>query len=246
MAKRPVKHDRPEDRLAIAEVDMNQSDAALGARVREIFEGSGKETDILGLEGAKGSVAAEFPVVRMRGVARHAALPAVKGEQMLARPFTGPRGLPAAEKFYVGTPVSPEGWGDALDQALVAAEGRGKTLNRSILMERDMLTAEKVADLIGISRQAVNKRRLAGQVLGLRGGTKTYKYPAWQVLPNGAVIEGLADLLLRFEGDAWATYRMLVEPYPDGSGAPVYEKLRQGAVVDVFAHVDATLGGSVT
>jgi hypothetical protein len=56
------------------------------------------------------------------------------------------------------------------------------------------LTAEQVAANLGISRQAVEKRRRAGKLLAVTTGRHGYRYPVWQFSKSGT-IPGLEDVL---------------------------------------------------
>jgi len=134
----------------------------------------------------------------------------------------------------------------ALDLALAQAEERGTGSAAMILSSNEMVPSSEMANLIGISRQAVDKRRLAGQLLALKGGARTLKYPRWQILPTGEVISGLKEVLQRVAGDTWTAYRLLREKAPDGSERRLYELLRVGEVQPVLTHVDGVLGGSTT
>lgn len=65
------------------------------------------------------------------------------------------------------------------------------------LLEREggVLTAEQTAQWLGITRQAVDKRRKAGKLLGLSLGRRGYVYPAWQLSPDGDLLPGLEEVL---------------------------------------------------
>ena len=135
---------------------------------------------------------------------------------------------------------------DPLDVAMAKAQARGSHAATSILSSDEMVTTTELTDLIGISRQAVGKRRAAGQLLALKGGPKALKYPRWQILPTGEVIPGLKEVLQRVDGDTWTAYRLLKEAVPDGTDRPLYELLRSGDVETVLAHIDGVLGGAGT
>ena len=136
--------------------------------------------------------------------------------------------------------------GNELDRAILAAEERGKAAVSTLVDSEEMLSTAEVAKRIEISRQAVGKRRNNGQILALKAGPKSLKYPHWQILPTGELVAGIEDVLRRFDGDAWAAYRLLKEMVPDGSARPFYELLRDGDTATVLAHIDGNLGGAVT
>lgn len=55
-------------------------------------------------------------------------------------------------------------------------------------------TAEKVGEILNISRQAVDKRRREGKLIGLTLGRRGYAYPAWQ-FENGKILKQLESVL---------------------------------------------------
>lgn len=150
------------------------------------------------------------------------------------------------KRFTEAYSVSPSQKGDDLDHAILAAEKRGQVAAASIVDSDDMLSTAEVAERIGISRQAVTKRRNNGQILSLKAGPKALKYPDWQILPTGEVVSGIEDVLARFDGDTWTAFRTLKEIAPDGSGRPLHALLRDGDVAFVLAYIDGILGGAVT
>ena len=66
-----------------------------------------------------------------------------------------------------------------------------------------MLSATEVGTLLGISRQAVDKRRAGGKLLAVRSGGD-WRYPEFQ-FAGGAVLADFEVLLAAHEGqDPWA------------------------------------------
>jgi hypothetical protein len=65
------------------------------------------------------------------------------------------------------------------------------------------LSVEQVSKLIGISRQAVDKRRGQNQLIGLIQGKRGYAYPAFQ-FEDGKTLDGLKEVLDALSGhDPW-------------------------------------------
>ena len=65
---------------------------------------------------------------------------------------------------------------------LALARLRGQQARQAFLSsEGGILSAAQVAELLNISRQAVNKRRQTGQLLALPVGRRRFAYPAWQL-----------------------------------------------------------------
>lgn len=99
--------------------------------------------------------------------------------------------------------------------------------------EGGVLSAESVATILGVSRQAVAKRRRAGHLLGVTTGRYAYVYPAWQFTADGT-LPGLEDVLdaLR-EEDAWMQLAFFLNPSLRLGGGRPLDALRQGNVGDV-------------
>ena len=135
---------------------------------------------------------------------------------------------------------------DDLDRALLAAEERGNAAVAALAETEEMLSTAEVAERVEITRQAVAKRRSSGKLMALKAGPKALRYPDWQILPTGQVVDGIQDVLQRFDGDAWAAYRALKEIAPDGTDRPLYELLREGDLETVLAQIDGILGGAGT
>ena len=78
---------------------------------------------------------------------------------------------------------------------LLPARLRGLRAKRELLeAEGGALSVEQVAQLLGITRQAVDKRRRAGKLLALDTGRHGYAYPAWQLTSEGT-LPGPEDVL---------------------------------------------------
>src|SRR5438477_382638 len=66
------------------------------------------------------------------------------------------------------------------------------------------LSADEVGKIIGISRQAVEKRRQARKLLAVSTGRHGYRYPVWQFDESGT-LPGLEDVLsVLAPHDEWA------------------------------------------
>jgi hypothetical protein len=88
----------------------------------------------------------------------------------------------------------------AIEEA-VEAEPLAKARLRGIERQRNLIqagggvyTASKVGEILNISRQAVDKRRREGRLLGLTQGRRGYAYPAWQ-FEDGRTMQYLEDVL---------------------------------------------------
>lgn len=70
--------------------------------------------------------------------------------------------------------------------------------------EGGTLTAAQIGQALGITRQAVDKRRKQGALIGLDLGRRGFAYPAWQVGPTGT-LSGLPAALAELRDETpWA------------------------------------------
>jgi hypothetical protein len=86
---------------------------------------------------------------------------------------------------------------------LASARLKGMKVKQELLYGDDRpLRSEEVAQLLGISRQAVDKRRQKGRLLAVSLGRRGYFYPLWQ-FQDGTVLTGLDRILsalAKFDG----------------------------------------------
>lgn len=137
-----------------------------------------------------------------------------------------PVGEPAAEiEAYpvedVGE-ISPE-----LERALEAARERGRLRAAEVLSGQDMLSADALAKLLGTTRMTVNTKRQNGQLLGLDGAKRGFRFPEWQLGAEGKPYPELQALQERI-GGPWALYRFLVQPHGELDGLTGLEALERG------------------
>jgi biotin operon repressor len=117
---------------------------------------------------------------------------------------------------------------------LAAAKLRGTERQQTLVKSGGgVLSAEETAHLLGISRQAVDKRRRQGQLIGLTQGRRGYAYPAWQ-FENGKTIEHLQKVLhpLR-EHDPWMQLSFFLNANDRLNGITPLQALRAGDVEQV-------------
>lgn len=110
---------------------------------------------------------------------------------------------------------------------LAAARLRGVERQQSILKESGgVLSAAQVAKTLGISRQAVDKRRKQGQLIGLTQGKRGYAYPAWQ-FKGGRTLANLEKVLEALEShDPWMQLAFFVNGNDRLNGKSPLELLR--------------------
>jgi len=115
-----------------------------------------------------------------------------------------------------------------LEDALKRARERGHIRVAEILNSEDMLSADEFADLLGTTRVTVNAKRQKRQVLGLEGAKRGFRFPRWQLGPDGKPFRVLPTLFERLGDDPWAVYRFLVQHHPELEGLTGREALERG------------------
>jgi hypothetical protein len=118
---------------------------------------------------------------------------------------------------------------------LAKAHLRGLVAMREILnSDGGSLTATEAAEHLGITRQAVDKRRKAGQLLALELPKRGMHYPAWQFADEG-VLPGLVETLAALrEHDSWAQARFFVSGNLRLGGRRPVDLLRRGKIEPVL------------
>ena len=122
----------------------------------------------------------------------------------------------------------------AAQDPIVASKLRGFELRQEMLKKAEgVLSSEKVAELLNLSRQAVDKRRAANQLLALTQGRRGYSYPSFQ-FGDGKTLDGLEEVLRNLSAlDPWMQLRFFTSPHERlGNKTPI-EALRSGRVNDV-------------
>jgi hypothetical protein len=118
-----------------------------------------------------------------------------------------------------------------------AARLRGVSAAEELLAaEGGVLPVERVAALLMITRQAVDKRRRAGRLIALDTGRRGYAYPAWQFAPAGGLLPGLeATLAELVDEDGWMRAAFMLGPNTRLGGESPLALLRRGDVDAVRA-----------
>jgi hypothetical protein len=100
----------------------------------------------------------------------------------------------------------------------------------------------------GISRQAVDKRRRAGQLLAVHVGAD-WRYPAAQADRDGCVPDGLASVIQAMrDAGPWATLDFLLAPDSVLGGLTPLDALKHGgaAAATVYRMVTAAQSDAYT
>ena len=122
-----------------------------------------------------------------------------------------------------------------LRDAIDAARERGRKLSAEILTGEEMKTSEEFAALLGVSVATVNSKRRRGELLGLNGAVKGYRFPVWQLNKDGQPYATLVKLHDRL-GGSWSVYRLLRQHHSeldDLTGLEALQKGQENQVLDL-------------
>jgi hypothetical protein len=120
------------------------------------------------------------------------------------------------------------------EDPIIASKLRGIELRREMLKKAGgVLSSGSVAELLNVSRQAVDKRRVANQLIGLTQVRRGYGYPSFQ-FREGMTLDGLEAVLKNLSAlDPWMQLRFFTSPHERlGSRTPI-EALENGRVDEV-------------
>lgn len=122
------------------------------------------------------------------------------------------------------------------EDPFIAAKFRGLKRKQQMLETAGgALTSEQAAEVLGISRQAVDKRRASNQLLALTQGKRGYSYPSFQ-FEDGKTITGLEEVLAELkELDPWMQMVYFTSPNERLGDKTPLEGLKKGLVSDVKA-----------
>ena len=114
---------------------------------------------------------------------------------------------------------------------LAAARLRGLRAKKRLLeSEGGAVSGRELAQALGITRQAVDKRRLAGKLIGIDLGKRGYAYPVWQIGLNGmdAVLAELDEV------DPWTQALFMLSANNWLNGETPLAMLRRGELDEVL------------
>ena len=113
----------------------------------------------------------------------------------------------------------------------VEAMARGAAVKQELLTSGGGgLTSSQVSSALGITRQAVDKRRSRRALLAVPNGSGDYVYPACQFTSDG-VITGLEEVLRAFQIQSpWTQLSVLLASAPGLGGKTILETLKSGAI----------------
>ena len=112
--------------------------------------------------------------------------------------------------------------GNALDNAIGRARTHEAKRIEEILGYPDMIRGEELGILLSVTPQVIGKWRRKGLVLGLKGRTRTFRYPKWQITDDGELLPGLKEVAGEL-GEPWMVYGFLLQSYPELEGKTALE-----------------------
>lgn len=137
--------------------------------------------------------------------------------------------------FYISTfrprPADAVDTDEAFQAALADAIRRGRPRWLEIVRsEGGVVTAQQMATLLGISRQAVDKRRRLGTLLAFQDTGRAYLYPAWQVRDGSPLpgLERVLAILREGEHDPTSQFIFFLSPDVVPDDARPLDLLREG------------------
>ena len=118
---------------------------------------------------------------------------------------------------------------------LAKAKLRGLTLKQQLIeAEGGCASSEEIAEMLGISRQAINQRRQRGKLIGLPRGKGKYIYPLWQFTDTGKTLVGLETVLKQLsEVDPWTQITFFLNPNLRLNNKTPLEVLQMGEIEPV-------------
>ncbi|MBZ9894419.1 MULTISPECIES: XRE family transcriptional regulator [unclassified Mesorhizobium] len=141
-------------------------------------------------------------------------------------------------------PIEEAGKPDAeLEAALASARERGRKRVAEIVSGEDMLSADAFAKLLGTSRVTVNAKRQSGQVLGIDGAKRGFRFPVWQLDKDGRPFGALPILHSTLGNNSWAVYRFLVSRHGALDGRTGLQALQRGDDVSVLTAAEGIASG---
>ena len=146
----------------------------------------------------------------------------------------------ASDVFPVEDTGKPAG---ELEAALAAARDRGRKRVAEIVAGEEMLSAEAFAKLLGTSRVTVNAKRQSGQLLGIDGAKRGFRFPAWQLDKDGRPFGALPVLHAILGNSAWAVYRFLASRHGGLNGRTGLRAIQQGDDAAVLAAAEGMARG---
>ena len=119
---------------------------------------------------------------------------------------------------------------------LLKAKLKGLEIKQQLLFQYgEPFSSQEVADLLCITRQAVDKRRNHNKLLGLSLGKRGYRYPAWQ-FKDGDILPGWESVLAALvEISFWGKLQFMLSGDTRLENKTPLECLQEGETQKVIA-----------
>ncbi len=120
---------------------------------------------------------------------------------------------------------------------LAGAVGRSIAHRRRLAeMAGEMLSSSQVEDLLGVKRQAIDKRRTANKLLAVRSASD-WLYPAFQFGEEGVLPE-IEEILQAHAGDdPWVVVDILLAPDDALRGRTLLQAIQEGDAEAMSRHI---------
>jgi hypothetical protein len=130
----------------------------------------------------------------------------------------------------------------AIEKAAFEPDARSRALLLGVKIARQDLRAAggaydlaEVESLLGVSRQAINKRVRQGSLLAVPGPGNRLRYPTVQFKPDGSIVEGLREVKEVLPSrNVWVTLNFLVSRDPRLNNRRPIDLLKKGDVESVI------------
>lgn len=114
-----------------------------------------------------------------------------------------------------------------------------RALDRGVLARKEMeeeeggsRSSEQIAELLNITRQAVDQRRKARRLIAWQDGAGHWRFPVWQFNETGRPFQELAAILAELPGDPWSDMIFFLSESESLRGRPL-DLLRGGKAKQV-------------
>lgn len=162
-----------------------------------------------------------------------------------------PAGRPSITKLKIEvieaarpSPSPGKAGDETLAGALTAARARGTAFVADLFNRPDMLSADDLANRLGVTRMTINVRRRQHELLGLEGAKRGYRFPEWQLDARGRAFPEISELFEIIGDDPWEVFRFLSQRHAALDDRVGHAALAGGHGNDVVAAARAYADGS--
>jgi hypothetical protein len=128
-------------------------------------------------------------------------------------------------------------------QAWEALRDKGRRRAAELLLDESMVTAEQLAERLGVSKQTVHNRHQNKELIGLSGAKRGVRFPLDQLDRNDKPYAEIKQLFALIGGDGWALYHFLNQQNGALGGQSGFAALRDGRGRDVLRAAETVARG---